>query len=229
VDDPRFAYSYRHPPSGEWAHPLHCGPLEDAARTYVDPGWERIGPRIQAAPGGPPGGSRGWQALVIGFGRGFETIELLRRLRRHAPTARMLAVGLEPHPEWLEPWPPRWRDLEAGEAPWWGHRAGEWREASRSVRLLPIRAAEALAASEPASWDWILLDLFSPAQAPLDWEEGLWPGLARGAAPGAILTSYTCARSVRNGLAEAGAAVEILRRPGHRDTLRAIWPASAQP
>lgn len=227
--DPRASYSYRHPPSGEWAHPLHCGPLEDAARTYVDPGWERLGPRLAAAPAGPPGYARPWQALVIGFGRGFETIGLLRRLRQEAPAARVRVVGLEPHPEWLQPWPPRWPELAPTEAPWWGAAEGEWSEGPRSVRLTRSRAAEALAACGPAAWDWILLDLFSPAHAPQDWEGGLWVGLAHGVAPGCVLTTYSCARSVRDGLAGAGAAVEVLRRPGHRDTLRAEWPAAAQP
>lgn len=222
--DPRAAYSYRHPASGEWAHPRHGGPLEDAERNYVAPAWEILGARLLAHPQGPPGADRGWRALVIGFGRGFEAVALLRARERDAPAARLRVTGLEPHPELLEPWPARWRELGAEEAPWWGQPPGLWESAAGlcQIEVRTRRAQDWLDAQAPRSLDFLILDLFSPGRAAEDWEPLLFPLLARAASPAAVLTTYCCARRVRDGLAAAGWQVEILRRPGGRDSLRAI-------
>jgi len=229
--DPRAAYSYRHPASGEWAHPRHCGPLEDAHRNYADPAWESIGPRVRAHPAGPPGLGRPWQGLIIGFGRGFEAVALLRRLAAEAPQARLQLTGLEPGPELLQPWPPLWRELEAGEAPWWGHAAGQWHcsPPGAVLRVERSRAQDWLPRQPEGSLDLILLDLFSPAQAAADWEPPLYPHLQRAAAPGAVLSTYSCARRVRDGLSSAGWQVEILAHAGFRDSLRATRAPAAQP
>lgn len=229
--DPRAAYSYRHPASGEWAHPRHCGPLEDAHRNYVDPAWELLEPRLLEHPSGPAGTGRPWQALIIGFGRGFEAVALLRRHAGGCPSAQLNIQGLEPHPELLAPWPSRWAELAPEEARWWGQDRANWQESGGTwtLSVAASRAQEWLLKAPPASLDLILLDLFSPAQAAPDWEPPLFPLLAPAAAPGAVLTSYCCARRVREGLAAAGAEVEILRRPSFRDSLRAVWPGSAPP
>lgn len=223
VADPREAYSYRHPVSGEWAHPRHCGPLEDAHRNYVDPAWELLEPRLSAHPNGPPGQERSWRALVIGFGRGFEVAALLRKHRATTSNARILITGLEPHPDLLAPWPPRWHEFETGEAPWWGRAAGTWpmETAAWRLEIVPQRAQDWLQGQPPHCLDLILLDLFSPGRVAQDWEPSIFPELARVAAPEAVLTTYTCARSVRDGLATTGWQASILRRTGVRDSLRA--------
>lgn len=229
--DPRAAYSYRHPASGEWAHPRHCGPLEDAHRNYVDPAWDIFGPNARTHPDGPPGQLRPWQALIIGFGRGFEAAALLRRRAAEAPHCRMRLTGLEPQPELLQPWPPRWTELAAHEAPWWGHAAGSWPAAQCGADLViaPCRAQDWLADQPERSLDLILLDLFSPARAAADWTPPLYPGLQRAAAAGAVLATYTCARTVRDGLAATGWQVEILAHEGFRDSLRATRAPAPPP
>lgn len=227
--DPRSAYSFRHPRSGEWAHPPHADPLADALANYVDPAWELLRPRVGAQPAGPDP-SRPWRALVIGFGRGFECVAWERRVAAEAPDSHWEIVGLEPHPERLAPWPPRWSGLADGEAPWWGQAPGAWSLAASRRLVVAQERAEAWAlAAPPAAWDALLLDLFSPAQHPEDWADSLAGGLARVAAPGAVLAGYCCARSVREALTRAGWSVEVLRRPGLRDTLRARWTASGPP
>lgn len=229
--DPRAAYSYRHPASGEWAHPRHCGPLEDAHRNYVDPAWEILGPRLRAHPHGPPGQARPWQALIIGFGRGFEAVALLRRRGAEAPQSGLRITGLEPHPELVRPWPPRWHEFTAEEAPWWGREHGEWplEAAGSALQLERSRAQDWLARQPEGSLDLILLDLFSPARAAADWEPPLYPLLQRTAADDAVLATYTCARRVRDGLAETGWQVKILAHEGFRDSLRATRAPAPPP
>jgi tRNA U34 5-methylaminomethyl-2-thiouridine-forming methyltransferase MnmC len=231
LDDARAGYSYRHAASGEWAHPRRPGPLEDGFRRYADPAWEVLEPRVRAAPDGPLGADRPWTVLTIGFGRGFESVAFLRRWREAPVPARLRLLGLEPWPEALRPWPPRWPEFEPDEAPWWGGPMGRWSTAGERIRVevLAQDAAAWLAAAPHASVDAVLLDLFSPRNAPDDWQPGLWPGLAHAAAPSCCLTTYCCARSLRSGLESAGAAVEILRKPGQRDGLRAVWPPAWQP
>lgn len=228
--DPRAAYSYRHPRSGEWAHPLHADPLTDAFASTVDPAWELLAARVRTAPEGPPGAERRWRALIIGFGRGFEAVALLRRLAQEAPGSLWEIVGLEPYPDRLEPWPPRWSGLEPAEAPWWGgDPARITGSGPHALQIRRQRADEWLRAAPRCGLDLVLVDLFSPARHPEDWDPGVAAGLAAAAAPGAALAGYCCARVWRDGLAQAGWSVEILRRPGWRDTLRALRGPSGPP
>jgi tRNA 5-methylaminomethyl-2-thiouridine biosynthesis bifunctional protein len=60
--------------------------------------------------------------------------------------------------------------------------------------------------------DAFYLDGFAPDRNPDMWGAGLMKALARLAAPGATLASYSTARAVRNALADAGFATE--KRPG---------------
>jgi len=222
--DPRSAYSFRHARSGEWAHPLHSDPIADARASYVDPAWEALAARVRATPAGPAP-SRPWRAVVIGFGRGFECIALEQRLAAEAPASCWEVVGLEPFPEALMPWPPRWSGLAEGEAPWWGQASGGWslRKSQRTLQIKTQRMEEWSLRTEAKAWDCFLLDLFSPAKHPEDWEPRWAEGLARVAAPGAVLAGYSCARSVREALTSAGWEVEVLRRKGLRDSLVAHW------
>jgi tRNA 5-methylaminomethyl-2-thiouridine biosynthesis bifunctional protein len=88
-------------------------------------------------------------------------------------------------------------------------------EASR-VRLL-------LAFGDVADWlpelvaevDAFYLDGFAPAKNPRMWERRVFKALGRLAAPGATAATWSVARLVRDGLAEAGFAVE--RAPGFAD------------
>lgn len=218
------ALSYRHPRSGEWAHDVR-DPLREAHQVSVDPAWELRPPQ----PGKP------FASLEVGFGRGLNTATLLRRLRAEClrPSALQLH-GCEANPEWLEPWPALptcWQDC----APWWGERQGRWAIPGQEgeIRVVDQAAPACLQTSEALGsgprYDWIFLDLFSPGGHPEDWHPDLLAELTKSALPGAVLTSYTCARSVRDALGELGWSVERLRRTGIRDTLRAqLAPTAAR-
>lgn len=208
--------SYRHPRSGEWAHDVR-DPLRESIQVSIEPAWELR----------PARSGERFSTLEVGFGRGLNSATLLRKLRLEQIEPSWLQLdGCEAHPDWLEPWPvlPEvWQDC----APWWGHASGQW------PLLAPPGEARVRAEAAPACllhggslgperrYDWIFLDLFSPGGHPEDWQAGLLEALTAVALPGAVLTSYTCARQIRDALTALGWQVERLRRPGIRDTLRA--------
>lgn len=172
-----------------------------------------------AAEARPAAGRERLRILEVGFGRGLNTACALAELARAGFAGEVQALGLEPNPGLLVPWPERPAELPA---PWWGRPPGPWRLPDRpwSGEVRPAAAPEGLPPGFGA--DWIFLDLFSPGAHPEDWRPGLAPALARAAAPGAVLTTYTCARVVRDRLAEAGWRVERRRRAGRKDHLRAV-------
>jgi len=203
---------YRHPRSGEASHDRR-DPVGEARETFVEPALAALG-RV------PPG----LRILEIGFGRGLNTAAALRALAG-AGARRVLALGLEPgHPALEAPWPPAPPEL-APWAPWWGRARGAWRLERDGLRargcILGERAGSALARSG-ASFDLVFLDLFSPGRHPEDWDPGLEALLAARCRPGAVLTTYCCARRLREALAAAGWRVERRRRRGRKDALRAV-------
>jgi tRNA 5-methylaminomethyl-2-thiouridine biosynthesis bifunctional protein len=80
-----------------------------------------------------------------------------------------------------------------------------------ALTLLFGDAAEMLPAAD-ARADAFYLDGFAPSKNPELWSAGIVRELARLAAPGATLATWTVARAVRERLAQAGFAVE--KRPG---------------
>lgn len=208
--------SYRHPRSGEWAHDVR-DPLREAVQVSVDPAWELR----------PVCTGERFACLEVGFGRGLNSATLLRKLREEQIDPSWLQVdGCEANPAWLHPWPALpevWQDC----APWWGQDSGTWplRSPNGQARICTQAAPACLgkggSLGSGSGYDWIFLDLFSPGGHPEDWHPGLLEALTTAALPGAVLTSYTCARQIRDSLAALGWMVERLRRPGIRDTLRA--------
>jgi tRNA U34 5-methylaminomethyl-2-thiouridine-forming methyltransferase MnmC len=206
-------YCYRHPRTGEWSGDRE-DPLREARERFVLPAMEWR----------PPRRGRELKWIEVGFGRGLNSLVALEELTRlgiESAPARVEVLGLEPHPERLEPWP-ELAPVLAACAPWWGCGAGPWAAQERpwSGEILPEAAPEGLPGGFGA--DWIFLDLHSPSAHPDDWRPGLAAGLTAAAAPGAVLTSYCCARALKDGLRGAGWRVERLRRRGVRDSLRAV-------
>lgn len=204
--------SYRHPRTGEWAHDVR-DPLAQARCSFVEP----------AAAARPPRAGEALRLLEIGFGRGLNTATALAWLRQAGREGPVRALGYEPWPERLAPWPACPEELRPW-APWWGEIPGRWQpQAGISVEVRSERAADGLQA-RPERHDWIFLDLYSPGRHPEDWEPALFAALAAAAAPGAALTSYCTARSLRDGLSASGWQVRKLQTPGRRDSLLALFP-----
>ncbi len=207
--------SYQHPESGEWAHDVR-DPLSEAFETYVRPAFEAVQPLD----------GENFYILEVGFGRGMNTAVALRELAESGFEGEVQAFGMDPHPECLTPWPEPPQAIKKW-APWWGKPVGTWALQQRHFSgEVQARDACAALAQHPRPWNWIFVDLFSPGKHPGDWQKGLFARLTDQSAPGAVLTTYTCARDIRERLVAHGWAVEVLRRPGCRDTLRARAPKS---
>jgi tRNA 5-methylaminomethyl-2-thiouridine biosynthesis bifunctional protein len=82
-----------------------------------------------------------------------------------------------------------------------------------------------------AEADAFFLDGFAPARNPQLWESGVFKALARLAAPGATLATWSAARAVREGLSSAGFEVhKAAGQGGKRDiTLARYAPRQARP
>ena len=64
--------------------------------------------------------------------------------------------------------------------------------------------------------DIVFLDPFSPKVCPELWEEEFIKNISRKMKPGAVLTTYSCARIVRDNLKKAGLTVTDGPRIGRR-------------
>ena len=92
---------------------------------------------------------------------------------------------------------------------------GEWGR-------LEVRACDIRSAAVPDRWATaIYLDPFSPQTNPQAWELPVLQQLARAAAPGAYLATYSVAGSVRRGLQEAGFTVQKVAGRGKKAWLQA--------
>ena len=212
--------SYRHPRSGEWAHDVR-DPLREACLVSVSPAWELR----------PPLSGNTLRWIEVGFGRGIASATALRQLLESGVRPSRVEVdGCEAFPQRLEPWPQA-PELFEGCCPWWGRGADvfplDWIDGRAHIVYEP--APECFRGGlrlQPEPYDWIFLDLFSPGRHADEWHDDLLAALTQRAQMGTVLTSFTCARVVRDTLSTLGWEVEILRREGLRDTLRARFAPS---
>ena len=211
TDPDKAHFSFRHPRTGEWAHDLKHDFSAESWHSYLEPAWPALLARE----------SQEWTVVEVGFGRGFNMAELIRRTAQELPQQKLHLVGLEPQPLALEPWPEppaAWRAW----MPWWGKLPGHWEDTQGRWQLTVSPKPGQDAAAWPARpVDLVLLDLFSPAQHAEAWAAPLFQRCAEAVLPGGLLTTYSCARSVRDGLEEAGFRTQRIRRSGWRDTLLA--------
>ena len=158
--------------------------------------------------------------LEVGFGRGFNCAEIIKRCAK-LEGIKVSLVGLEPHPEILEPWPEKPATLIA---PWWGNRKSFHTDDDLGYEL-EIRK---MSAQQPLAFcggpfDAFIVDLFSVSQHPQHWEEPFIANMTAAAAPNAVLASYCCARVFRDQLNAHGWRPRVLRRANWRDTLVAVF------
>lgn len=135
-----------------------------------------------------------------------------------AATARELA--LRPLADPLEAhWPPRTWNL---------HRL-DFEEGAVEL-LLAFGDVAAWLPQLDASVDAFFLDGFAPARNPAMWDARLFKAMARLAASGASVATWTAARAVRDGLRAAGFDVALAPGShGKRDITRAVFAPRFQP
>ncbi len=172
-----------------------------------------------------PGRWQGRQRFVVletGFGLGNNFLATWAAWRDDPQRCeRLHVISIEKHP-------PRREDLERA------HAGSELKAlAEQLIRAWPVltpnlhplsfeagRVQLLLALGDAADWlpeivaevDAFYLDGFAPSKNPQMWDRWLTKALGRLAAPGATAATWSVARDVRDGLAEAGFVVE--RAPG---------------
>ncbi|MCP4093158.1 MAG: hypothetical protein GY747_06880 [Planctomycetes bacterium] len=213
MDAESARYSFRHPRTGEWAHNLAHSLQEESWATYLQPAWEYLRTHESSSLG----------VAEVGFGRGFNIAELLRRGSLDMPTKTWQIHAFEPHPERLQPWSEKPLNLENW-LPWWGSSVGQHQAEDGRWKLhIHTAAAQQSNLWPQRSLHLILLDLFSPGRHAEQWQDPLFENLSAAAAPGSQLTSYSCARLVREKLQLYGWQTQVLRAQGRRDTLHAVF------
>jgi len=202
------SFSYRDPDTGEWAHNLSANIDDDVCNTYIDPIWDKLLAK----------GLSHIRVLEVGFGRGYNCAEIIKRCAEHKSLTVDL-VGLEPHPEILQPWPEQPATMIA---PWWdemdSHYCGEqW---GLEIRQLTAQHPQAFAGEK---YHAFIVDLFSMSRHPEHWDPPFIANMSASAAKGALLSSYACNRRFRDMLSGCGWHPEVYRREGWRDTLTAVF------
>ncbi len=188
---------------------------------------------------GLPGRWMGCEQFVVletGFGLGNNFLATWAAWRDSGAAGRLHFVSVEAHPlraddlarvprdaslqalarELHAAWPPLTPNL---------HRLAF--DGGRVQLLLALGPVSAWLPELAAPVDAFYLDGFAPARNPRMWEPRVMKALARLAAPGATLATWSAARGLRDGLAAAGFAVDVAPGTGgKRDiTLARYAPA----
>ncbi|HEY4372517.1 MAG TPA: bifunctional tRNA (5-methylaminomethyl-2-thiouridine)(34)-methyltransferase MnmD/FAD-dependent 5-carboxymethylaminomethyl-2-thiouridine(34) oxidoreductase MnmC [Burkholderiales bacterium] len=169
------------------------------------------------------GGRRHFTILETGFGLGTNFLATWEAWRADpARPARLHFVSIERHPFRAADLA-AWHGREARMAPLVRELAGAWPvltagvhrielDQGRVILTVAFGEAAALLAQLRLRADALFLDGFAPARNPEMWSAPVFEGLARAAAAGATLATYTVARAVADGLTAAGFAVR--KAPG---------------
>jgi tRNA 5-methylaminomethyl-2-thiouridine biosynthesis bifunctional protein len=185
-------------------------------------------------------GRRRFVVVETGFGTGLNFLATWQAWRRDAPAGRLHFVSVEAHPLTRT-------DLAAALAPWSElaplsralaesypalvpgfHRVGF--DGGRVTLTLALGDAAAMLAALEARADAFYLDGFAPARNPAMWSDGVFRQIARLAAPGATLATYTVAGEVRARAAAAGFRLEKRRGFGRkREMLAGVFAGSPSP
>lgn len=170
----------------------------------------------------------------LGFGTGLNFLETVQLWQKHSKTSQRLHyISVEKYPldkaqlfSALKFWPGDLALKMQLVKNWPGRVKGYHSIDLDTVRLTLIHDDVIAGLSElSGKMDAWFLDGFSPSKNPDMWNPAVMAQLARLSAPGARLGTFTVARSVRDGLAEAGFDVE--KKPGFgrkRDRLEATFP-----
>ena len=181
-------------------------------------------------------GRERFTVLETGFGLGHNFLATWDAWRQDPQRAQRLHfVSVELHPLRRDDLARAHRGSELGELA--GQLCGAWPSLTPDLHRLVFdggRVQLTLAFGDARLWlrqlvlhaDALFLDGFAPARNPAMWEPRLLQSVARLAAPGATLATWTAARAVREGLAKVGFQVTLAQgKGGKRDiTLAQFTP-----
>ena len=174
--------------------------------------------------------------LEVGFGLGLNLLASVEALLAHGdPVARLNFVSVEAHPLSRDDLLAAHRACGVDDSPLLRALRERWPMALPGLHRIVLaggRVQLLLAFGDAARMlpklklraDAIYLDGFAPTRNPSAWEARVLRQVARLAAPGARLATYSAASAVREGLAEAG--FEVTRVPGFggkRDRIDATY------
>lgn len=178
------SYTFRNPDVDECYHSTTVGAIEEAEKKYVEPA------NLQ----------EGQSVLDFCFGLGYNTLAALMKVRS------LRVVGIEHDREILD-------QIQKNDVP------DEYKERYEIIKdaakshyhydgevTIKLFLGDAMGALKHIKerFDVILFDPFSPKKNPELWTEEIFREVHKVSKKGAILTTYSCARSVRENLKNAG-------------------------
>ena len=163
------------------------GAVEEAVKKFVEPVKDKVRPRI----------------LDICFGLGYNSAAALGVFEE------CYIIGIENDAKVIR---------EIQDAPFRHYNEIQLATQGKSSRV-EIRVADArkdIKKLDAESFDIVFLDPFSPKKCPELWSEAFFRDIFRIMKPGGILTTYSCARTVRENLRNAGFQVRDGPKVGRR-------------
>ena len=175
------------------------GAEEEAVKKFAEPSKENI-KRICSA-------AHNINILDICFGLGYNSAAVIDEIRKHSKDIKINIIGLENDKEILD----KIRDVYAGFDSYNLIRSAAenlFIEMDKtSIKIILSDARESVKRLDQR-FDLIFLDPFSPKKCPELWTEEFFNDLRKACNENAVLTTYSCARIVRDNLVKAGFKVK---------------------
>jgi tRNA U34 5-methylaminomethyl-2-thiouridine-forming methyltransferase MnmC len=168
------------------------------------------------------------RVLDVCFGLGYNSSAAIDKIREANPDARIVVVGLENDTEIM-------RKVSGLSPPMKSYRIiqrmvhDHYYYADKRIRVKVLLGdARQTLPSVRECFDIILHDPFSPKKCPELWTLEFFSELRKHINPGGVLTTYSCARIVRDNLRKAGFSVEDGPCVGRRAPSTVARPVCAQ-
>ena len=180
-------------------------------------------------------GHQQWRILETGFGLGLNFLATWLHWQKDPHAPKMLHyVSIEAHPvnpsdilKSVEPWPELHALAQELVESYWGVLPGFHKlildNAQVHLTLIVGDVQDALKQLE-GTFDSVYLDGFSPSKNPQMWSALTMKGIASHSTLGTKVATWSVAKTVKEGLKEAGFEVEITHGlPPKREQLRAVY------
>jgi tRNA U34 5-methylaminomethyl-2-thiouridine-forming methyltransferase MnmC len=181
---------------GESYHSI-SGAVEESFKKY-----------IEASPYEELARSGAVKVLDICFGLGYNSAAAIERISKLNPGCKIILVGLEKDPEIMNKILSVNPGIGGYELVQEAIRRGYSHDDGRVKVTVMLGDARDSLRSIDTKFDLVFHDPFSPKKNPELWTEDFFKELIRHMKKGAVLTTYSCARLVRENLKKAGFSVK---------------------